>query len=420
MEPLGAAASIITLLQVIHKITILCLDVRSRLKNTAPQLAQLIDEAKALRGVLEGFIDSASRSNGHDKARLCQLEALARSDGLLAMGLTELETIEGWLLSAMQYHGSMSSALKWSLKEKDINRHLQTISRFKSTLQLGISLDNANLLLESHLATLSLSSTVQQNSADLSRRVVMDWLVAHSHYPDAISPPKPGKRPTGDWFLKGPAYREWIVSPQSILWLHGSPGSGKSVLCASVLQDLGEGCAANGTPQVINFFFDFSAQDRQDVGFLLCSLLAQIQGAKEGASPLLTSLHASYSNQRRRPSEQDLLETLRCLVTEEKEIYIIIDGLDASRVLEKVLKLIKEISEWDMPQLHLLVASRNETAIERVLDRTPCQECCMDLADVNEDIATYIEHSIAEDPRLRRWSIDIRREITEQIAFACH
>lgn len=35
---------------------------------------------------------------------------------------------------------------------------------------------------------------------------------------------------TGDWFIKGETYSEWLKTPNSFLWLHGIPGCGKSVL----------------------------------------------------------------------------------------------------------------------------------------------------------------------------------------------
>lgn len=215
MEPLEAAASIITLLQLMHKVTLLCLDARSCIRNATPDLLQLINEIKALCEMLENFLDLTSQRHMQGQTRLRQLEALAKSDSLLEACSTELEELELWLQRILACNGSMFGALKWTLQEKDITRRLHAISRLKSTLQLGLSLDNTQLLLESHLATLSLSQSMGQTQDDQHQRTIMEWLTAH--LPKPSIPPNAGKRATGNWFLNGSSFKEWRSSPQSIL-----------------------------------------------------------------------------------------------------------------------------------------------------------------------------------------------------------
>ncbi|KAF1954788.1 hypothetical protein CC80DRAFT_116182 [Byssothecium circinans] len=43
---------------------------------------------------------------------------------------------------------------------------------------------------------------------------------------------------TGQWFLEGDPFKTWKSEPDSMLWLHGTPGSGKSVLSSSIIDDI--------------------------------------------------------------------------------------------------------------------------------------------------------------------------------------
>ncbi|KAI0275715.1 hypothetical protein BGY98DRAFT_991104, partial [Russula aff. rugulosa BPL654] len=38
---------------------------------------------------------------------------------------------------------------------------------------------------------------------------------------------------TASWFFEGSIFKMWRSSP-SLLWIHGKPGSGKSVLCSGI------------------------------------------------------------------------------------------------------------------------------------------------------------------------------------------
>ncbi|KAH9009362.1 hypothetical protein EDB83DRAFT_462122 [Lactarius deliciosus] len=48
---------------------------------------------------------------------------------------------------------------------------------------------------------------------------------------------------TAMWFFQGNIFIEW-KSTGSLLWIHGKSGSGKSVICSSVIQDIMAICEA--------------------------------------------------------------------------------------------------------------------------------------------------------------------------------
>jgi hypothetical protein len=79
---------------------------------------------------------------------------------------------------------------------------------------------------------------------------------------------------TATWFLEGPIYNEWKTTG-SLLWTHGNPGSGKSILCSSIIEDIKPICAT-GLVSVAYYYFDFKDTRKQDRRGLLSSLLTQL------------------------------------------------------------------------------------------------------------------------------------------------
>jgi len=71
---------------------------------------------------------------------------------------------------------------------------------------------------------------------------------------------------------------------------------------------------------------------------------------------------------------------------------------------EKVLILVQELVESDLPNLHLCVTSRPETDIKAVLDPLTVRSVSLhDEMGQIEDIDYYIKLVVNTDPNMRRW-----------------
>lgn len=78
---------------------------------------------------------------------------------------------------------------------------------------------------------------------------------------------------TGLWLWETDRYRKWYESPgQGSLWIKGPPGSGKTVLAASLVQHLQE--TENKDIPVLFFFFRHSIYASRYPEFLLQDWLA--------------------------------------------------------------------------------------------------------------------------------------------------
>lgn len=80
---------------------------------------------------------------------------------------------------------------------------------------------------------------------------------------------------TGQWLLSDPAFEEWKKeSASSILWLHGIPGSGKSMLVSIVIEDAINSFHAGYNPQPVFFYSlrNTAEPGRSDPKVILASL----------------------------------------------------------------------------------------------------------------------------------------------------
>jgi hypothetical protein len=62
------------------------------------------------------------------------------------------------------------------------------------------------------------------------RNAIVGWLSNTDPFLNHSVAREKRESATGNWFIKGDTYKEWLNNPNSFLWLHGIPGCGKSVL----------------------------------------------------------------------------------------------------------------------------------------------------------------------------------------------
>jgi hypothetical protein len=70
-----------------------------------------------------------------------------------------------------------------------------------------------------------------------------EWLSAaepSSNYQQAL---KLRQHNTGLWLLKSGQYQAWKTDPASFLWIHGIPGSGKTILSSTILEEVLRPCS---------------------------------------------------------------------------------------------------------------------------------------------------------------------------------
>jgi hypothetical protein len=130
-----------------------------------------------------------------------------------------------------------------------------------------------------------------ENEDDLRHRII-DWLSPPESSPffrQALDLHHPG---TGLWLARDHKHQLWEDGNGHFLWLHGIPGCGKSVLAATIIEDLRQ--QALWTPHapsaVAYFFFTFRDTRLQKPDGMLRLLITQLASQHNVCPAALQSL----------------------------------------------------------------------------------------------------------------------------------
>jgi len=168
-----------------------------------------------------------------------------------------------------------------------------------------------------------------------------------------------------------------------------------------------------GLATMTYYYFDFRDVKKQDCDGLLSSLILQLSAESDSCHDILSQLYSDNSRGIRKPSTSALKKCLKDMLSlpGQAPIYIIVDALDECPTFpgrpsarEKVLDLIEDLVDLELPNLHLCVASRPEIDIRMVLEPlTTLKISLHDEIGQKEDIIEYIKSVVHSDKRMRKW-----------------
>lgn len=205
---------------------------------------------------------------------------------------------------------------------------------------------------------------------------------------------------TGLWFLEGDSYRRLKTTPATHLWLRGIPGSGKSVIASTIIEDLQKDKDVVSGSAVVYFFFSFSDASKQTLEHMLRSLIYQL--AVEHKSPQLMSLVESRAQGSKRPQVEELITLFKEMVGELRDVVIVLDALDEAR---EQLHLLEWITSASHEHCRFFLTSRWDSEIEEALGSWLSPNCTTTLEEerVDDDIKAYIHHRLRVESSLSRW-----------------
>ncbi|KAH9044885.1 hypothetical protein EDB84DRAFT_805988 [Lactarius hengduanensis] len=203
---------------------------------------------------------------------------------------------------------------------------------------------------------------------------------------------------TAAWCTEGITLTDW-KSSGSLLWIHGKPGSGKSILSSVVVRDI-KSMSDAGSAFLAYFYFDFKDTTKQDLRALLSSLLVQLADQSDIFCDTLSSLYSTHRRGLEQPTVDSLAQCLEDMLTVmgQVPIYLIIDALDESpndsgipSSRENVLDLVKELVDRHHPHLRLCITSRPEYDIRTALEPLASQQVSLhDEGGQKQDINDYV------------------------------
>lgn len=219
-----------------------------------------------------------------------------------------------------------------------------------------------------------------------------------------------GPRTSGtfSWFLESVEVISWFRQAkaatdikQNVIWLHGSPGIGKSTMAMMLAEELPKKDYFSRTDSILSFFFcDSSSENHRTATSVLRGILYQI--IKKHPS-FMEQMMPTYEAQGKRLFTSFdalwavLMEFGRAL--NGSEIYCIIDALDEcdtesqDTLLEQIRQSFTQSNETSLVacKIHFLIVSRPYPEIQfllstfRYVDLGSCKEIANDLRAMIQD-----------------------------------
>ena len=406
MDPLSTSASIVALIQLSSTV----INYLSNVRSGPKELQQIRSEISSVLCILIRIQDQIDQIRPADPFSSA-LRSLNVPGGPFEQVHTALQRLDlklaptkGWV--------KLGKVLKWPLQKEEIHEILNTIERQKALFSLAQQNDHIAL---SRAVAASIGTVHQRvdkfsvGVTDLQigekQKKIRRWLSApdpSSNYNKALRSRQGG---TGEWFFKTDAYRDWLSKPGYLLWLHGIPGCGKTVLSSTIIQKTDDYCRHRSGLLILYFYFDFNDIEKQQYEKMIRSLIVQLFAQCVNIPPILESLYSSCMNGQRQPAYDSLLSTLHTMMRDFRDTYLVLDALDECSKRKELLLCTEELAGWRDLNLHILTTSRREKDIEDSMEPLVDDQrrICIQSALVDSDIRAYVHSRLQVDRDLRRW-----------------
>lgn len=197
-----------------------------------------------------------------------------------------------------------------------------------------------------------------------------------------------------------------------LLWLHGIPGSGKTILASFIVQNIKRFCETSALSDTgWAYYYCYFGRNQDESHPLLRWIISQLWRQLKYIPGKLCSLY----NLGTEPGYADLLEVFSTIVDKFRRVYIVVDALDESQDRRFLLDLLIRIASDDaFRKVSLLTTSRKELDIQRAFEGT-CSSISLSNPLVDKDICVYVENQLKTDRKLSRWPEPLRRDIRDAL-----
>lgn len=207
---------------------------------------------------------------------------------------------------------------------------------------------------------------------------------------DFIRQRQPG---TGQWFLESDEFQAWVKTEKQTLFCPGIPGAGKTIMSASVIDNLYSRFQDDQTIGIAYIYFNYRQHESQIVDDLLASLLKQLAQRKPSLPESVKSIYDSYQESRIKPSFEKISITLHSVVATYSRVFIVIDALDECCTSDNTLtRFLEQIFQLrDEAPTNIFATSRPSTEISSYFSKGLCRT----ISAIDEDITNYLNAKIS-------------------------
>ncbi|KAG6355225.1 hypothetical protein INS49_004306 [Diaporthe citri] len=190
---------------------------------------------------------------------------------------------------------------------------------------------------------------------------------------------------SGKWLLASREYTSWLKLPHSFLWLYGTSGCGKSILCSTVVKQLAGSVAKNDNMIVAYWYFDNADPQTQDLQRLVRLVLRRTSAKATPFPEPVRDLANKHEAAGSAPGITALMKALQATIAAlEEELFLVLDAIDEYQTgketfREEFLDFLVELGNAKLPKLHILVTSVSEIGIKTAFARIRPTPANMDI-----------------------------------------
>ncbi|KAH8892105.1 hypothetical protein GQ53DRAFT_686097, partial [Thozetella sp. PMI_491] len=203
---------------------------------------------------------------------------------------------------------------------------------------------------------------------------------------------------TGSWLLQHTKIKSWLQRKPDppVLWLQGNPGSGKSIICAQLINYMK---IAEGQFYVIYHFCTYLHASSTSYDGILKSLILQLL-QKDG--DLITHVYSEYVLGKKSPTIPVLEQLLRFLLSsissgpcQLQYVWIVLDGLNECetdtqvRIMGIMNQVLAKTSASSPTACKLLVSNRYSQNFSKRMRRNQVVSLAEEKSSVEEAIREY-------------------------------
>jgi hypothetical protein len=410
MDGISAATSVIALVEVTAKLISICWKYKG-VKHAAQAAKSLISQLEGLKTLLVQVDELLEDQNLLEPSRRTTLASWATDERLDPFS----DALER-LIQQLQPHDGFKAVretLLFPLRQKDLADTLTEIERMKSSLSLALTADQTARLGAIEMNVLDVRYQQDVARDEQRAQMIQQWLAA----PDVTSnqAQKQSERhiDTGLWLLRLPSFEQWLVHPNTLLWIHGIPGSGKSVLSSTVHKHALANSTAGLDKIAIYFYFDVSEESKRSTDSMLKGLISQLSHHKM-ENKLLNDTYDLCQDKKHALTHSQLLAIFFDLLESYIDVVVSIDAIDEAVNVQESMQTILQIQSRKFDHVHIMLTSRWTRALEMSL--IDAGALVMELSNdkVEHDISVYVHSKIS---RNQKWPEAIRNNISERIVY---
>lgn len=251
--------------------------------------------------------------------------------------------------------------------------------------------------------------------AEMRRQAILDWILGKGSTDTALQLQSQLDRQqngTCTWILDDTRFQEWHDSKHNAtLWYNAPPGSGKSVLSASVARHL-----IDEGKDVAYYFYSFSDPwRRQGLNGLRSLALQLVLLLEKNGQPIPDKVASIYDT-----AIKERVKTMKTLASATEivhelinlcpHIYVIVDGLDECSEEDEMVSMVDlllgtrslGLAKW------FFTSRSDHPRIRAVMQKHRCASITPDFSHLSSDIQLYFSARVTIDCKkcVKRWVRD--------------